>query len=74
MLRKLLDKYEPHFHEGGKWEKMYALYEANKDSFENNDINKIQYGQELVLQEEMIFAMSPGEANDVVNRHIYCGC
>lgn len=28
MLRKLLDKYEPHFHEGGKWEKMYALYEA----------------------------------------------
>ena len=53
---------------------MYALYEANKDSFDNNDINKIQYGQELILQEEMIFAMSPGEANDVVNRHIYCGC
>ena len=57
-----------------RYQVMYALYEANKDSFENNDINKIQYGQELVLQEEMIFAMSPGEANDVVNRHIYCGC
>jgi len=28
MLRKLFDKYEPHFHEGGKWEKYYALYEA----------------------------------------------
>lgn len=57
-----------------RYQVMYALYEANKDSFENNDINKIQYGQELVLQEEMIFAMSPDEANDVVNRHIYCGC
>lgn len=57
-----------------RYQVMYALYEANKDSFDNNDINKIQYGQELVLQEEMIFAMSPGEANDVVNRHIYCGC
>jgi hypothetical protein len=57
-----------------RYQVMYALYEANKDSFENNDINKIQYGQELVLQEEMIFAMSPGQANDVVNRHIYCGC
>lgn len=57
-----------------RYQVMYALYEANKDSFDNNDINKIQYGQELILQEEMIFAMSPGEANDVVNRHIYCGC
>ena len=28
MLRKLFDKYEPNFHEGGKWEKYYALYEA----------------------------------------------
>jgi Na+-transporting NADH:ubiquinone oxidoreductase subunit B len=28
MLRKILDKYEPNFHEGGKWERMYALYEA----------------------------------------------
>ena len=28
MLRKLFDKYEPNFHEGGKWEKYYSLYEA----------------------------------------------
>ncbi len=57
-----------------RYQVMYALYEANKDSFENNDINKIQYGRELVLSEEMIFALSPGDANDVVKRHIYCGC
>lgn len=57
-----------------RYQVMYALYEANKDSFENNDINKIQYGRELILSEEMIFALSPGDANDVVKRHIYCGC
>ncbi|MCR8921909.1 NADH:ubiquinone reductase (Na(+)-transporting) subunit B [Dasania sp. GY-MA-18] len=27
-LRKILDDLEPHFHQGGKWEKWYALYEA----------------------------------------------
>ena len=28
MLRNLLDKLEPNFHKGGKWESWYALYEA----------------------------------------------
>jgi len=32
MLRKLLDKAEPLFHKGGKFEKLYPLYEAN-DTF-----------------------------------------
>ena len=27
-LRNVLDKMEPHFHKGGKYEKWYALYEA----------------------------------------------
>ncbi len=27
-LRKILDKLEPHFHKGGRFEKWYALYEA----------------------------------------------
>ena len=27
-LRNYLDKIEPHFHKGGKYESMYALYEA----------------------------------------------
>ena len=31
-LRKLLDKVAPLFEEGGKWEKLYPLYEA-ADSF-----------------------------------------
>ena len=32
MLRTLLDKIEPLFHEGGPLEKLYPLYEAN-DTF-----------------------------------------
>ena len=28
MMRNLLDKLEPNFHKGGKWEKFYALFEA----------------------------------------------
>ncbi len=32
MLRKLLDRIEPHFHKGGRLEKLYPLYEA-QDTF-----------------------------------------
>ena len=28
MMRNLLDKLEPNFHKGGKWENWYALFEA----------------------------------------------
>ena len=27
-IRNILDKMEPHFHKGGKYENWYALYEA----------------------------------------------
>jgi Tfp pilus assembly protein FimV len=57
-----------------RYQVMYALYEANKEAFADSDINQIQYGQELQLVEEMIFALSPQDANDEVNRHIYCRC
>ena len=41
MLRKLFDKYEPHFHEGGKWEKFYALFEAVDTAlFKPSDITR----------------------------------
>lgn len=36
-LRKALDSLEPHFHEGGKWEKWYALYEAADTIFYSPD-------------------------------------
>ena len=41
MLRKFLDKIEPNFHKGGKWEKMYALYEAvDTGLFKPADVTK----------------------------------
>ncbi len=41
MIRNFLDKVEPHFHKGGKWEKMYALYEAiDTGLFKPADVTK----------------------------------
>ena len=41
MMRYLLDKYELHFHKGGKWEKWYALYEAiDTGLFKPADVTK----------------------------------
>ncbi len=41
MLRNLLDKLEPNFHKGGKWEKWYALYEAVDTAlFKPSDVTK----------------------------------
>ncbi len=41
MIRNLLDKLEPHFHKGGKWEKMYALFEAvDTGLFKPADVTK----------------------------------
>ena len=41
MIRNLLDKLEPSFHKGGKWEKWYALYEAVDTAlFKPSDVTK----------------------------------
>ena len=41
MIRNLLDKVEPHFHKGGKWESWYALYEAVDTAlFKPSDVTK----------------------------------
>lgn len=41
MLRKFFDSLEPHFHPGGKYEKLYALYEAvDTGLFQPNDRTK----------------------------------
>jgi len=40
-LRSMLDKMEPHFHKGGKYEKWYALYEAVDTVFyQPSDVTK----------------------------------
>jgi Na+-transporting NADH:ubiquinone oxidoreductase subunit B len=41
MLRKLFDSLEPFFHKGGRFEKMYPLYEAlDTGLFQPNDVTK----------------------------------
>ncbi len=41
VLRNLLDKIEPHFHKGGRYENWYALYEAADTIFyQPNDVTK----------------------------------
>mgnify|MGYP005988785399 FL=1 len=41
MLRNLLDKLEPNFHKGGKWESWYALYKAVDTAlFKPSDVTK----------------------------------
>ncbi len=41
MLREILDKYEPHFLRGGKWNHFYALYEAVDTAlFKPSDVTK----------------------------------
>lgn len=40
-LRTILDKMEPHFHKGGKYEKFYALYEAiDTGLYRPNDVTR----------------------------------
>jgi len=55
-----------------RFQVMHALYEVNKDSFTNQDINA--YPPELTLDEEFVFAVSQSEARSTVKRHMACRC
>ena len=55
-----------------RFQVMHALYEVNKDSFENQDINS--YPPELTLDEDFVFAVSQSEARSTVKRHMACRC
>ena len=55
-----------------RFQVMHALYEVNKDSFANQDINA--YPPELTLDEEFVFAVSQSEARSTVKRRMACRC
>ena len=57
-----------------RYQIMHAIFKGNKDAFKDNNINNIQNNRRLALAKDMIFAISPSEASEIVNRHIYCGC
>ena len=57
-----------------KYQVMYALYEGNKDSFINNDINSPRADRNYYVDISIIENIDIGFASDEVKRHIYCRC
>ena len=57
-----------------KYQVMYALYEGNKDSFINNDINSPRADRNYFVDMSIIENIDIGFASDEVKRHIYCRC
>ena len=57
-----------------KYQVMYALYEGNKDSFINYDINSPRADRNYFVDMSIIENVDIGFASDEVKRHIYCRC
>ena len=57
-----------------KYQVMYALYEGNKDSFINNDINSPRADRNYFVDMSIIENVDIGFASNEVKRHIYCRC
>ena len=57
-----------------KYQVMYALYEGNKDSFINNDINSPRADRNYFIDMSIIENVDIGFASEEVKRHIYCRC
>ena len=57
-----------------KYQVMYALYEGNKDSFINNDINSPRADRNYFVDMSVIENVDIGFASDEVKRRIYCRC
>ena len=57
-----------------KYQIMYALYEGNKESFINNDINSPRADRNYSLDMSIIETVDIGFASEEVKRHIYCRC
>ena len=53
---------------------MYAIYKANPDAFNENNINELIADFELVLDDSLAFAVTPDFASDEVNRRVFCSC
>ena len=57
-----------------KYQVMYALYESNKDSFINNDINSPRADRNYFVDMSIIENVDISFASEEVKRHIYCRC
>ena len=57
-----------------KYQVMYAIYEANKDFFVNNDINAPRADRDYFVDLSIIEAVDVSFAASEVKRHIFCHC
>lgn len=57
-----------------KYQVMYAIYEANKDFFVNNDINAPRADRDYFVDLSIIEAVDISFAASEVKRHIFCHC
>ena len=57
-----------------RYQVMYALYEANKEFFINEDINNPRADKDYFIDTSMIESVDVTFASREVKRHIYCSC
>ena len=57
-----------------KYQVMYALYEANKEFFVDNNINAPRADREYFVDLSIIESVDIKFASNEVKRHIYCNC
>ena len=57
-----------------KYQVMYAIYEANKDFFVNNDINAPRADRDYFVDLSIIETVDVSFAASEVKRHIFCHC
>lgn len=57
-----------------KYQVMYAIYEANKDFFVNNDINTPRADRDYFVDLSIIETVDVSFAASEVKRHIFCHC
>ena len=57
-----------------KFQVMYAIYEANKDFFVNNDINAPRADRDYFVDLSIIETVDVSFAASEVKRHIFCHC
>ena len=57
-----------------RYEIMYAVYEANKKNFINNDINQPKQDETFFVDLSLIENLDKSYVIDEVKRHIFCAC
>jgi len=57
-----------------RYEIMYAVYEANKDNFINNNINQPKQDETFFVDLSLVESLDPNFVIDEVKRHIFCSC